>query len=576
MEDSSRHSARLTALLLLVIAVGTAFWPVLHNGFVSYDDEKYVTRNRHVQMGLGAESLRWALTTFEAANWHPLTWASHMLDWQLWGERPLGHHLSSLLLHLSNTLLLFLLLERMTRAVWRSALVAALFGVHPLHVESVAWVAERKDVLSTLFWLLTIGAYLRYARDPSVRRYAVLSISLTLGLCSKPMLVTVPFTLLLLDYWPLGRWSADTQGRTALRLIREKLPLFLLSAAASVVTLVAQRSARALGTLDSYSLSDRLANAAVSYSAYLWKAIWPVSLAVHYPHPPEALPAWKPLLAALLLVAITVSVFRVRRRCPYLLIGWLWYLGTLVPVIGLVQVGQQAMADRYSYVPLIGPFIMLAWGVPDLLAGVGRSDGAPPRPRRVALALVSGAVVVMLIVATWFQLRHWRDSVTLFERALAVTESNAVAHNGLGLALATAGRPEEAIAHYRAALEIQPRHAEAHNNLAGALAVSGRVDEAIGHYERALSIDRRYPEALNNLGVALAQQGRVAEALERFRAALAIRPDYGKAHANLAAALYTAGDDEAAWREIDLARRFGFEPPADLVRSLSRRSPRPD
>jgi tetratricopeptide (TPR) repeat protein len=576
MEDSSRHSARLTALLLLVIAVGTAFWPVLHNGFVSYDDEKYVTRNRHVQMGLGAESLRWALTTFEAANWHPLTWASHMLDWQLWGERPLGHHLSSLLLHLSNTLLLFLLLERMTRAVWRSALVAALFGVHPLHVESVAWVAERKDVLSTLFWLLTIGAYLRYARDPSVRRYAVLSISLTLGLCSKPMLVTVPFTLLLLDYWPLGRWSADTQGRTALRLIREKLPLFLLSAAASVVTLVAQRSARALGTLDSYSLSDRLANAAVSYSAYLWKAIWPVSLAVHYPHPREALPAWMPLFAALLLVAITVSVFRVRRRCPYLLIGWLWYLGTLVPVIGLVQVGQQAMADRYSYVPLIGPFIMLAWGVPDLLAGVGRSDGAPPRPRRVALALVSGAVVVMLIVATWFQLRHWRDSVTLFERALAVTESNAVAHNGLGLALATAGRPEEAIPHYRAALEIQPRHAEAHNNLAGALAVSGRVDEAIGHYERALSIDRRYPEALNNLGVALAQQGRVAEALERFRAALAIRPDYGKAHANLAAALYTAGDDEAAWREIDLARRFGFEPPADLVRSLSRRSPRPD
>jgi tetratricopeptide (TPR) repeat protein len=576
MEDSSRHSARLTALLLLVIAVGTAFWPVLHNGFVSYDDEKYVTRNRHVQMGLGAESLRWALTTFEAANWHPLTWASHMLDWQLWGERPLGHHLSSLLLHLSNTLLLFLLLERMTRAVWRSALVAALFGVHPLHVESVAWVAERKDVLSTLFWLLTIGAYLRYARDPSVRRYAVLSISRTLGLCSKPMLVTVPFTLLLLDYWPLGRWSADTQGRTALRLIREKLPLFLLSAAASVVTLAAQRSARALGTLDSYSLSDRLANAAVSYSAYLWKAIWPVSLAVHYPHPREALPAWMPLFAALLLVAITVSVFRVRRRCPYLLIGWLWYLGTLVPVIGLVQVGQQAMADRYSYVPLIGPCIMLAWGAPDLLAGVGRSDGAPPRPRRVALALVSGAVIVMLIVATWFQLRHWRDSVTLFERALAVTESNAVAHNGLGLALATAGRPEEAIAHYRAALEIQPRHAEAHNNLAGALAVSGRVDEAIGHYERALSIDRRYPEALNNLGVALAQQGRVAEALERFRAALAIRPDYGKAHANLAAALYTAGDDEAAWREIDLARRFGFEPPADLVRSLSRRSPRPD
>jgi tetratricopeptide (TPR) repeat protein len=497
---------------------------------------------------------------------------------RLYGERPWGHHLTSVLLHLANTLLLFVILERMTGAVWRSAVVAALFGVHPLHVESVAWVAERKDVLSTLFWLLAIGAYWRYTRLPSARRFLPVAVALGLGLCAKPMLVTAPFTLLLLDRWPLRRFAA-AGPRPLLRLVGEKLPLLLLAAGSGAITLLAQRSGRALGTLDSYAITDRLANAVVSYAAYLWKMFWPTGLAVHYPHPRGDLPVWQWSLAAFALALITVAVFRARRARPYLVVGWLWYLVTLVPVIGLIQVGQQAMADRYTYVPLIGPFIMLVWGVPDLISSplrrwTGAAGGGSPH--RLAPALVSVGAIAVLIVVTSLQVRHWRDSATLFRRALAVTESNAVAHNGLGLALIVDRRPGEAVPHFRRALKIRPGFAEAHNNLGGALAALGRVAEAIDHYERALILDPRYPEALNNLGVALARKGKVVEAIERFRSAVALRPGYGKAHANLSAAFLTTGEFDAAWREIDLARRAGFDPPAELVRSLAAKSSPPD
>ena len=563
MSHSNRRST-VWALLLLAIAVLAAFWPVLDNDFVSYDDEKYVTRNRHVQMGLSLESVSWAWTTFAAANWHPLTWTSHMLDWQLYGDRPAGHHLSSLLWHLANTLLLFLVLRGLTGSIGRSAFVAALFGVHPLHVESVAWVAERKDVLSTWFWFATIGAYVRYTRRACTRRLLPVLGLLVLGLLSKPMLVSVPFTLLLLDVWPLRRLETGRIGASLAGPVREKLPLFFVAAASAVVTLAAQRSGEAIGSMEIYPLADRLSNALVAYSAYLWRTVWPFGLAVHYPHPRGDLPGWQIAVAASLLLLITLGVFRARVRRPYLLMGWLWYVGTLVPVIGLIQVGKQAMADRYSYVPLIGIFIMVAFGVPDLFPP---ASGA--RAKRVVLATLACVSIALLIVSTRFQVVHWRDSVTLFEHALTVTPPNAIAHNGAGLALAEQGRLPEAIEHYRKAIEIRPGYAEAFNNLGGALATQGRVAEAIAGYDQALNIDPDYAEASNNLGVALARQGRFDEAIERFRAALAIRPCYGRAHSNLAAALHGSGEDEQAWREIEQSRRCGFEPPERLIRSLT-------
>jgi len=576
MTNAGRTGSRASVCLILALLVLAAFWPVLGHDFVGFDDERYVTANRRVQEGLTAPGLRWAWSTFHAANWHPLTWMSHMLDWKLYGAHPTGHHLTSMLLHVANTLLVFMLLERMTASPVRSALVALLFGLHPLHVESVAWVAERKDVLSAFFWLLAIGAYLRYVRSPGVGRYVPVLLAAAAGLCAKPMAVTLPFTLLLLDYWPLKRLDPEAPSlRTLWRLVLEKTPLFALAAASSVVTVVAQRSAGAVVSLEHYSLVVRVANAIVAYATYVWKSFWPSGLAVPYPHPGADLPGWKLAVSILVLAAVTFFAVRARRRHPYLLFGWLWYVGTLVPVIGLVQVGPQAMADRYAYVPLIGVFVMVAWGIPSavgpLLSSKKAESPTDPGPvrRETGLLAVMFLIVPALTIATWVQLRHWRDDMTLAARAVAVTRNNAVAHNQLGLALFRRGRAADALPHYLEAVRISPGFAEAHNNLGGALAALDRIDEALEQYGNALEIDPAYPEALLNLGVALVRQGRLDEAIERFEEAVRIRPDYGKAHGNLAAAHYTLGDLDRARREIELARRHGFEPPADLVRSIS-------
>ena len=527
--------------LLLIAATLAVFWRTLDNNFINYDDDNYVTANQHVQAGLTGESISWAFTSTVENNWHPLTWISHILDWQRYGQNPMGHHLTNLLFHIATVLLLFVVLYWMTKRVWRSAFVAALFAIHPLHVESVAWVAERKDVLSTFFWLLTMLAYVWYVERPKARRYILVVALFALGLMAKPMLVTLPFALLLLDYWPLKRLLAGRRHSWR-GLILEKSPLFALSAASSVVTYFVQKGA--VSSFDVLPLWMRVENAAVSYVTYIIKAIRPDNLAVIYPYPRHGLPIWEVVGAALLLVAISVVVLRCARRLPYLSVGWFWYLGTLVPVIGIVQVGLQAMADRYTYVPLIGIFIIIAWGVPDLLRSRGLSQSG--------YVAVPAAIIIIgaLTAATWKQVGYWRDSVTLFKHALACTKDNYVAHSNLAAALVRRpGELDKAIAHCHAALRIQPDSAEAHFNLGNALSRQGKPNDAIAQYREALRANPGDPEVHNNLGAALTAQGRTEEAIIHYKKALRIRPDCAETHNNLGNALSMQG--KSNWSAIE-------------------------
>jgi len=538
--------------LLLVLTTVTVFWQVRNHEFINLDDSKYVTENRHVQNGLTLDSMIWAFTTTQVANWHPLTWLSHMLDCQLYGLNPKGHHLTNVFLHLLNTLLLFFILQRMTGALWRSGLVAAFFALHPLHVESVAWVAERKDVLSTLFWLLTMWGYIWYVERPRLTRYLLTLLAFTLGLMTKPMLVTMPCVLLLLDYWPLKRFQlrqpgGDTpattgtfeeQGAPFLRLLLEKTPFFALTAASSIVTFLAQRSGGAMSTLDVYPVKIRIGNGLVSYVSYIGQMVWPRGLAVFYPHPGTHLPGWHAVGAGLLLACISIAVIRAARRHPYLAVGWLWYLGTLVPVIGLVQVGAQAMADRYTYVPLIGLFVIIAWSIPDLLAG--------NHYRKIVLSMAVGTVLLALTVSSWLQVQHWKNNLTLFKHALKVTAKNYVAHDSLGNALAQQGKVEEAIDHYYEALKIKPNLVNLHNNLGVALLEQRKVKEAMSHYDIALRLNADYAETYNNFGVAWFTVGEFDKAIAHYHEALRLDPAYGKAHNNMGNALVEHGRFEEA------------------------------
>ncbi len=551
----SRRLIAATCGVLLVLTV-VAYAPVLRNGFTNYDDDTYVSENRHIQHGVSAESIAWAFTTTRAANWHPLTWISHILDWSLYGARPLGHHLTGVSLHAANTLLLFLLLGSMTKTWGPSGLAAALFAVHPLHVESVAWIAERKDVLSTLFWLLATAAYVRYARAPSVTRMALVFSSMAAGLLAKPMLVTLPFTLLLLDSWPLGRAREGWR-----RLVVEKLPLIALSAASSVVTFWAQKAGGAVASVSRFSLPVRTANAALAYVAYLGKTAWPHPLAVFYPHPGTAAVGPSAALAAVVLVAITVLVFRIRVERPYAFVGWLWYLGTLVPVSGVVQVGNQGMADRYTYVPLIGIFIVVAWGAAEL----GK--------RAVVPAVL---VVLGLAIVTRSQAAVWRDSVTLFTRALSVTGPNSTAEVDLGAALEARGSLAEASKHYENALRLDPGNRAAHNRIAGLLARQGRLDGAVAHYRSVMAANPGDAATANNLGIVLAKQGKLAEAIELFRAALSAHPeDPASVHTNLGNALLLSGRTDEAIAEYRESLRLNpgdAETEANLRTALARQS----
>jgi Tfp pilus assembly protein PilF len=495
-------------IIISIALAGATFIAYQHlriNDFVSFDDFVYVTENPNVSGGINLESISWAFTGNHVGNWHPLTSISHMLDCQLFGLNPTWHHLNSLLLHIANVLLLFWLLRRLTGALWASAFVAAVFAIHPLNVESVAWIAERKNVLSTLFGLLTIAAYSRYANNPSMRRYLLVLFTFCLGLMAKPMLVTLPLVLLLLDFWPLKRFklrkvkalnstkpnSAEIlcQKSTPYRLIVEKIPLFFLSAVLSVVTFLAQKAAGAVAKEEFFPLSSRIANAFASYVRYIGKIFYPTNLAPFYPYR-SFTKAQVGIFVVLIVIISLVAIYSAKRK-RYLCVGWFWYLGTLVPVIGLVQVGEQSMADRYAYVPAIGIFIIAAWGIAELLA--------KGRLRNVVLGTIAGLLIFTLMVCTYLQVRHWKDNLSLYEHAIEVTKDNHKMHYNYGNALRMENRFNEAIKQFKTAVLIAPGHLEAHNNLALTYFSKGRTDLAVTHWNQILKYDPDWIDALNNL-----------------------------------------------------------------------------
>lgn len=503
--------------------------------FIYYDNVSYIRNNDRIKAGLTWDGLVWALTDVHTGYWHPLTWLSHMLDWQLFRGNAGGHHWSSVILHLCNALLLFTVLQAMTKETGKSAFVAVLFALHPLNVESVAWVAERKNVLSTFWGLLALYLYVIYTQRPRWDRYLLVFFSCALGLMAKPMLVTLPFVLLLVDYWPLRRFprrGAETGWQSpsgagpspVARLILEKIPLLVLSLIVSAGTFLSAHYGGAVRSLNALPLGLRMENAIVSYIAYMGKMIWPAKLAVFYPYA-ATVSLWQVGVSGLALIVISFSVMRMARKYPYLATGWLWYLGTLVPVIGIVQAGAQAMADRYAYIPIIGLFIIIAWGIPDFTA---RWHG-----RKSTLTLVVAASLAGLIACTWRQVHYWRNSVSLFQHAIDVTEANYLAHNNLGVALMEEGRLNEAMDQYREVLKVDPRYVKAHNNMGIALLHQGKADAAAFYFRQALAIDPRYADAHSNLGIALALQRKPAEAAMHFREALRLNPSFGNARDNL-------------------------------------------
>jgi tetratricopeptide (TPR) repeat protein len=606
---------RTLIIVLLTAALILVFWQSAHHEFINYDDHKYVTENPHVKVGLTYQSIIWTFSTFHESNWHPLTWLSHMLDYELYGLNPMGHHLTNVIFHITNTLLLLYLLYYTTQKYWQSMFVAALFALHPLHVESVAWVAERKDVLSTVFGFGTLILYTKYTKNNRPLYYLIALTLYALGLMSKPMLVTLPFVMLLWDFWPLGRLRLKLPGHrpglpdkvisfhivplgptykaglvghvpaktkstenhahdiekkssvsTWSRLIGEKIPFFALSLASCIVTYIAQNKGGAVADAQFVPLLFRIVNALLSYVRYISNMIWPHNLAIIYPMPPT-LTIVQGLTAGFVLVAISYLVYRMAHQHPFLSVGWLWYLGTLVPVIGLVQVGQQAMADRYTYIPLIGLFIMISWGVP----AIARKW----RYQYVALPIAAFLALGVLMICSWVQLSYWKNGVTLFRHASEAVANNHIAYRILGSALAQQGRfPEaersfqealrirsndepthiawgaelagqrkidEAMGHFSKALDINPESADAHYNLGMLLAEKGKFAEAIYHYHQALYIDPGNAELNSNLGLAYGMSGNLNESVTFLSMALKIRPRFAEAHYNLGVSLVRAG-----------------------------------
>ena len=559
--------AALLALMTLVL-----YWPAMQCDFVNYDDNVYVTENVHVQGGLTWGGIKWAFcNTDQAAYWVPVMWLSHMLGCQLFDLNPLGHHLINVLLHAVNTVLVFVLLRNLTGAVWRSLVAAAIFGLHPLHVESVAWVTERKDVLSTCFGLLSLLFYAQYAQEqssdqrgesnieaavpaPTHRPYSMTERSggkitlnylwtlllYTLGLMSKPMLVTWPFVMLLLDYWPLQRFKIQGSKLKIRSLVWEKIPFFGLAAVMSVVTYVVQQHNGAVMRVENLSFSARGENALISYCCYLGKLFWPTDMAIFYPHPGHW-PAGQIILAAGLLLGVTALFVTERQRYPFLLMGWLWYVGTLVPVIGLIQVGAVAMADRFTYVPSLGVLIVTVWGCYELIRR-WRYYGP-------ALPLAGCAAIVLYFGLARQQIEYWKDSESLFRHALAVTENNYLAHNNLGTALGLKGQIDEAIGQFQEAVRIKPDFADAYNNLGTALGRKGQIDAAISQFQKAIQLKPDYADVHNNLGIALGRKGQIDEAISQFQEAIRLKPDYAEAYNSLGVALDMKGKTDEAIRQ---------------------------
>jgi tetratricopeptide (TPR) repeat protein len=515
---ASREKRNAIACLLLAVVTLALYNPVNSHPFVNYDDDRYVTENAHIRQGLTADTLTWALTSTEQANWHPLTWMSHALDSSLFRLNPAGHHFPNVLLHSVNAMLLFLLLVWATGRTGASFFVAALFAVHPINVESVAWVAERKNVLCTLFFFLTLGAYGWYVRSPNWKRYLAVTGLFAAGLASKPMVITLPFVLLLLDYWPLNRLRLEENSPNWPRLVVEKLPLLALSAGSAIITVIAQQAGGSVRTTAEFSFGVRIANALYSYSMYLWKMLWPARLAPLYPHPGDTLATWRVLVAIVVLLIITAAVWRFRNH-RYLPVGWLWFLGTLVPVIGLVQVGEAAMADRYAYIPLIGVFVMIAFGFADL---------AQQSKPQVWVAAPAAAVLIALALTTHRQIGYWQTNYDLWSHTLSVTDENFVAEDNLGGALILEDKEEEAHAHFEAAARINPRDPMSRTNLGTYYQNHGQMREAEAHYQAAAKLTSD-PGLLAltyaNLGATQLALGEAEPALKSFQQSLQCNPN---------------------------------------------------
>ena len=570
--------------IVLLIVIIVPYRQVLNFDFVCYDDDTYVVKNQNIQQGITPKTIKWSFTTFYEANYHPLTWLSHMVDYKLYGLNAAGHHWTNVIFHMANTLLLFFVLKLMTGHIWKSCFVAALFALHPLHVESVAWVAERKDVLSTFFGFLTMGAYYRYVKKTGVKNYLWVILFLTLGLMAKPMLVSLPFVLVLMDFWPLKRFQFTNNSilpsesktrldiKTNYRLILEKIPLFVPVAISCVLTFLAQKNAGAVKALRGLAVNDRIANALVSYVNYVLKMFWPGKLAVFYPHPENTLPVWKVFGAALLLAGSCFAALKAAKKYPYIAVGLFWYLVTLVPVIGLVQVGEQAMADRYTYIPLIGLFIIVTWGGSELFKKWHYQN--------ILLGVLSVAVLSALTMCTSYQLRYWKNAITLFEHAIKVTKNNYMGQNNLGVAYAPVDI-DKAISHYKEALKIQPncslalynlgtafsdkknyseayvyltkaiklnpKRTEARMNLANISYIQGRFDEAVSQYNKILKIYPGDANALYNLAYAMSAQGKLDEAVSHYEEALRIDPQNSNAHYNLGNILLNDGQIKEAF-----------------------------
>jgi len=518
----------VSVCICLAVLTWIVFGQTLWHDFINYDDPRYVYENTKITSGLSVSGIAWAFTHIHSMNWHPLTTISHMLDCQLYALRAGWHHFTNVLLHTIAVLLLFLALQQMTGAFWQSAFVAAVFAIHPLRVESVAWIAERKDVLSGVFFMLMLLAYVHYVRSPSVRRYLVVVFVLACGLMSKPMLVTLPFVLLLLDYWPLDR----IRGQLRRRML-EKIPLIALSAISSIATFVAQKGA--VGWTEQLPILERIDNAVVSYVLYIWQMLWPLRLAVFYPHPENRLPLWEIICSLLFLISISVVAIALRKQRPYLITGWFWYLGMLVPVIGLVQVGWQGRADRYTYLPQIGLYIAVTWAAADLTALW--------RHRRAIVSTAATLAVGLLSLRAWAQTSYWRDSETLFKHALAVTTNNDVAENNLGIVYLQQAKLDKAISLLQAAVNLRPDNTPAHENLAKALLQKGEVADALIHYQKLLELQPNNIEVHNIVGTVLIQHGRIREGVEEWQNVLAIQPDNGNALSNLAWIFATSPDD---------------------------------
>jgi protein O-mannosyl-transferase len=549
----SRTRTVIVLSLLLAALTLTSYLQVLSQPFFDYDDQVYVTSNSHVAGGLTGENIVWAFTSVDAANWHPVTWLSHLADVQCFGMNPHGHHLTSLVIHTLSALLLFLLLSRLTGSLGSSFFVAGLFALHPMHVESVAWIAERKDVLSAFFWFLTLLCYSEYARNPKRSLYLLTLFCFVLGLMSKPMLVTLPLVMLLIDCWPLGRYrqqaaldQLNLTGRV-LALVKEKVPFFFFSLLSCLITLSAQYKGGAINSLKTVPFGLRVENALVAYLKYLGKTLWPHDLAFFYPLS-LTIPLWQVVGSLFSLLLLSAAAIWCRRRYPFFAVGWFWFLITLVPVIGFVQVGLQSMADRYSYLPAVGLYVILAWGAPAL---------AERWQLRGPILVLPGAVLLLTAaVVTWHQLGYWQDSVTVYRHALRVTKGNYLVNYNLGLLLANSGKPDEAITQYREALRIRPDDTPSHNNLGLTLAGKGDLDAAIGEFREALRLDPNYAEAHSNLGVALANKGDLDAAIHELRETVRISPNDLDAHGNLGYALASKGDLDAAIAQYREALRL--------------------